>query len=55
MGLFPNILYTISLEMAYFGINEIFQFDNNPLQNQEDRNQFIVYTKNQMEKHTTFH
>ena len=38
MGLFPSILYTISLEMAYFGINEIFQFDNNPLQNQEDRN-----------------
>ena len=55
MGLFPSILYTISLEMAYFGINEIFQFDNNPLQNQEDQNHLIVYTKNQMEKHTTFH
>ena len=65
MGLFPSILYTISLKMAYRGISEKYQCDKNPnshenkcdkspLQNKEDRNQLLAQTKNQKEKHTTF-
>ena len=30
MGLFPSILYTISLQMAYCGISEKYQCDKNP-------------------------
>ena len=30
MGLFPSILYTISLKMAYCGISEKYQCDKNP-------------------------
>ena len=54
--------------MAYCGISEKYQCDKNhdshekkkkscdktPLQNKEHRNQLIVQTKNQKEKHTTF-
>ena len=51
--------------MAYRGISEKYQCDKNPnshenkcdkspLQNKEDRNQLLVQTKNQKEKHTTF-
>ena len=38
MGLFPSILYTISLQMAYCGIREKYQCDKNPDSHEKKKN-----------------
>ena len=38
MGLFPSILYTISLKMAYCGISEKYQCDKNPDSHEKKNN-----------------
>ena len=38
MGLFPSILYTISLQMAYCGISEKYQCDKNPDSHEKKKN-----------------